>query len=113
MKSTTYVFLNLGSVSNLDEFIKKIPEENTFTPMGSKIHSYTRNNEENIEYEVYHVSNKFALLFETEASGLLVVWLISSVKVLSRERTSDKTFKFVICRRLFLSALLCDVVQFI
>ena len=34
-------------------------------------------------------------LTETEASGLLVVWLMSSVKVLSRERTSNKTFNFV------------------
>lgn len=43
-----------GAVSNLDEFIKKIPEENTFTPMGTKIHSYTRENESNTEYEIYH-----------------------------------------------------------
>ena len=44
-----------GFVSNFDEFTKRLPEENKFTPMGSKIHSYTRENEDGVEYEVYHV----------------------------------------------------------
>jgi len=43
-----------GFVSNFDEFTKRLPEENKFTPMGSKVHSYTRENEVGVEYEVYH-----------------------------------------------------------
>jgi hypothetical protein len=35
--------------------MKRLPEENLFTPMGSKIHSYRREGEDDVEYEVYHV----------------------------------------------------------
>jgi len=39
-----------GFLTNLDEFIAKLPEEAKFTPMGELLHSYKCND---IEYEIY------------------------------------------------------------
>ena len=41
-----------GFLSNLDEFIAKLPEEAKFTPMGELLHSYKCSN---AEYEIYKV----------------------------------------------------------
>ena len=42
----------LGCVTNLDEFIAKLPEEAKFTPMGELLHSYKCSD---VEYEIYKV----------------------------------------------------------
>lgn len=49
-----FILLLSGFVSNQDEFIKRLPDENKFIPMGNKIHAYTTE-EDDVEYEVYHV----------------------------------------------------------
>lgn len=42
----------LGCLTNLDEFIAKLPEEAKFTPMGELLHSYKCSD---VEYEIYKV----------------------------------------------------------
>lgn len=42
----------LDYCSSLDEFIAKLPAENSFVPMGAKLHSYKFRG---TEYEVYQV----------------------------------------------------------
>ena len=42
----------LGCLTNLDEFIAKLPEEAKFTPMGELLHSYKYSD---VEYEIYKV----------------------------------------------------------
>lgn len=39
-----------GCLTNLDEFMAKLPEEAKFSPMGEVLHSYKRND---VEYEIY------------------------------------------------------------
>ena len=47
-----YPCIILGCVTNLDEFIAKLPEEAKFTPMGELLHSYKCSD---VEYEIYKV----------------------------------------------------------
>ena len=42
----------LGCLTNLDEFIAKLPEEAKFSPMGELLHSYKCSD---VEYEIYKV----------------------------------------------------------
>ena len=40
-------------MSNLDDFIAKLPAESSYRPTGEMIHSYKRND---VDYEIYFVS---------------------------------------------------------
>ena len=42
-----------GCLTNLDEFIARLPSEGTFRPMGDLLHSYKKND---VEYEIYKVT---------------------------------------------------------
>jgi len=68
--------LQEGHLANLDEFIKKLPEQESFVPPGEKIHSYTHND---IEYEIYHGTINTPRLKEYhERMQTFVLWYIDA-----------------------------------
>lgn len=68
--------LQEGYISNLDEFIKKLPEQEDFVPPGEKIHSYSLNNS---DYEVYHGNLNTPRLKEFhERVQTFVLWYIDA-----------------------------------
>jgi len=58
LQALLFPFINLsslfgiGCLTNLDEFIAKLPGEGKFRPMGDLLHSYKKND---VEYEIYKV----------------------------------------------------------
>jgi len=68
--------LQEGYESNLEEFIKKLPEEDKFIPPGEKIDSYTV---KGTEYEVYHATISTPRLKEYhERMQTFVLWYIDA-----------------------------------
>jgi len=68
--------LQEGHMSNLDEFIAKLPEQETFVPPGEKIDSYTH---KDVEYEVYHGTiNSPQLRSYHERMQTFVLWYIDA-----------------------------------
>jgi len=68
--------LQEGHLSNLDEFIKKLPEQESFAPPGEKIHAYTH---KDIEYEVFHATINTPKLKEYhERMQTFVLWYIDA-----------------------------------
>lgn len=75
-----------GFVSNLDEFIKKLPEQNSFTPMGDKIHSYKLDKEDATEYEIYHCDlNTPRLRAYHDRLQTFVLWFIDAASFIDAD----------------------------
>ncbi|XP_057293831.1 histone acetyltransferase type B catalytic subunit-like [Hydractinia symbiolongicarpus] len=72
-----------GFYSNRDEFIAKLPEENTFVPMGNKIHSYTRND---VEYEIYQADITVPRLKDYHARlQTFILWFIDGASFIDSD----------------------------
>lgn len=65
-----------GFISNLDEFIRKLPEESSFTPMGHKLHSYKHKED---EFEIYQADISVPRLKDYhERLQTFVLWYIDA-----------------------------------
>jgi len=78
-----------GYYSNLEEFIKKLPEQDSFTPMGEKIHSYTMGD---VEYEVLHGTILTPRLKDYhEKLQAFILWYIDAASYID---TDDEKWNF-------------------
>eukprot|EP00794_Sanderia_malayensis_P003757 gene3757-4279_t len=68
--------LSPGYCTNLDEFIAKFPEESSFKPMGTKLHSYKRDDD---IYEIYQADISVQRLREYhERLQPFILWYIDA-----------------------------------
>lgn len=78
-----------GYHSNLEEFLKKLPEQDNFTPMGEKVCSYFV---EDIEYEVYHGTIETPRLKKYhERLQTFILWYIDAASFID---TDDEKWNF-------------------
>jgi len=78
-----------GFCSNLDEFMKLLPRENEFVPMGTMIHTYTYNDE---QYEVYQADITVKGLRQYhERLQTFVLWMIDAASFID---TTDEKWNF-------------------
>jgi len=69
-------YLAPGYCTNLDEFILKLPGESSFVPMGTKVHSYKRND---VEYEIYQADISVSRFREYhERLQTFILWYIDA-----------------------------------
>lgn len=65
----------LGFLTNLDQFIAKLPGEGKFRPMGELLHSYKQND---AEYEMYQVIFSLSEQEHVLCSSSIVIILIGT-----------------------------------
>ncbi|XP_020896532.1 histone acetyltransferase type B catalytic subunit [Exaiptasia diaphana] len=96
--------LSGGYLSNLDEFIAKLPSENGFRPMGELIHSYKQND---ADYEIYS-ADIFVPKFKEFYSRLqmFALWYIDGASYLDFD---DEKWQFFL---LFEKKNVCGEVQY-
>lgn len=87
--------LQEGHLSNLDEFISKLAEQESFVPPGDKIHEYTiESNGDRVEYEVFHATINTPRLKEYhERMQTFVLWYIDAASFID---VDDEKWNFYI-----------------